>query len=127
YRLADVIKAQAKHVVAAAPMATSMGDVAFQGKSMNSVPVIGTTSDFADATGWIIASGRMLTEADDEARARVALLGKDVSEELFGKAEPVGSRITIKGHSYRVIGTFERKGSLLGNSQDLMVVIPHRT
>jgi len=126
-RLADVIKTQAKHVAAAAPMATSQGEVSYQGSPMSSVPIIGTTSDFPQASGWVVESGRFLTDADNEARARVVLLGKDVADQLFGKAEAVGSRVLIKGLSYKVIGVFERKGSLLGSSQDLLVVIPHRT
>jgi putative ABC transport system permease protein len=70
------------------------------------------------------ALGRFLP--DDEARrARpFAVLGSKLRDELFAGQSPLGERIRIGGESYRIIGTMEPKGQLLGFDLDDTVYIP---
>jgi putative ABC transport system permease protein len=125
-KAAEVLKGLAPHVAAAAPLATAMGQVRYQGRTIR-MPVGGTTADFPDASGFHIESGRFLTEADDTSRSRVTVLGMDIVDSLFDGTDPVGSRILLDGQSYLVVGVFERKGSVMGSSQDNMVMIPYGT
>jgi putative ABC transport system permease protein len=70
------------------------------------------------------ALGRFLP--DDEARrARpFAVLGSKLHTELFGAASPLGQRIRIGGETYRIIGTMQAKGQMLGFDLDDTVYIP---
>jgi putative ABC transport system permease protein len=70
------------------------------------------------------ALGRFLP-ADDLRRARpFAVLGSKLRSELFGSTSPLGERIRIGGETYRIIGTMEPKGQMLGFDLDDTVYIP---
>jgi putative ABC transport system permease protein len=75
---------------------------------------------------WQIAPalGRFLPD-DEPRRARAfAVLGSTLRTELFGHGSPLGERIRIGGESYRVIGSMEPKGQMLGFDLDDTVYIP---
>ncbi len=68
--------------------------------------------------------GRFLPD-DEPRRARAfAVLGSKLRSELFGDQSPLGARIRIGGETYRVIGTMESKGQMLGFDLDDSVYIP---
>src|SRR5690606_28840195 len=67
------------------------------------------------------------TEADEASLGRVAILGKDIVDGLFDGADPIGSRIVVDRHTFTVVGVLERKGSLMGSSQDNLVLMPYST
>jgi putative ABC transport system permease protein len=52
------------------------------------------------------------------------VLGVRAKEELFGDANPLGSRIEIGGSRFRVIGVMESKGEMVGMELDDGVYIP---
>ncbi|MGB5614937.1 MAG: ABC transporter permease [Sedimenticolaceae bacterium] len=70
------------------------------------------------------ALGRFLP--DDEARrARAfAVLGSKLRSELFGTRSPLGERIRVGGETYRIVGTMQPKGQMLGFDLDDTVYIP---
>ncbi len=74
-----------------------------------------------------IARGEYFSRGDVDARARVAVLGSKVAQELFGDVDPLGRQITIAGVRFRVIGVFAEVGSTFGVSRDEEVHIPVTT
>jgi putative ABC transport system permease protein len=91
---------------------------------VSSVQVRGVTADYAQVLSSELTSGRFLTEADNESRNPVVVLGADVARELFPSINPLGHRILVKDRPYSVVGVLAAKGQLLGESQDLIVLIP---
>ena len=85
-------------------------------KTLNNVSVMGTTPEFIENAGYEIASGRFLTQQDLEYNRRVAIIGVDVLDKLFGSENPLGLNIKIKGERFEIIGVFAKKGSIFGNS-----------
>ncbi len=71
--------------------------------------------------------GRFFTADEDQAMARVALLGQTVVDELFGAENPVGKTININHIKFKVIGILPRKGSTTFRDQDDVVIVPLRT
>ncbi len=70
------------------------------------------------------ALGRFLPE-DEPRRARAfAVLGSKLRSELFGSRSPLGERIRVGGETYRIIGTMQPKGQMLGFDLDDTVYIP---
>lgn len=70
------------------------------------------------------ALGRFLP-ADEVRRARAyAVLGSKLRDELFPGRSPLGERIRIGGESYRIVGSMQSKGQLLGFDLDDTVYIP---
>jgi putative ABC transport system permease protein len=96
-------------------------------KTNPSVSVAGEEREGISTNSWTIKEGRSLT--DDEVRysSYVAILGDAVVKKIFPRGGAVGSEIRIGDDRYRVIGTFEPKGSSLGGNDDNRVVIPLTT
>ena len=75
------------------------------------------------------ARGRFFSEAENQHRADVALIGSDIAKTLYPDIDPLGKPIMIDGISYEVIGVLEpRKGQLVKDqSADRAVLVPYRT
>jgi putative ABC transport system permease protein len=70
------------------------------------------------------ASGRFLPAEEQGNPRPLAVLGHKLAVELFGSASPLGRRIRIGEDRYRVIGTMEKKGQMLGFDMDDTLYIP---
>jgi len=78
---------------------------------------------------WAPDSGDFFTQADMDASARTAVIGKTIVQNLYDAGEdPVGSTIRIRGLPFQVVGTLVPKGfDAQGNDQDDVVFIPFST
>jgi len=63
-----------------------------------------------DIFNYVVNKGRFFTKTDEKSKAKVAILGKVVVDELFANSNPVGKKIKLGGDTYEVIGTFKEKG-----------------
>lgn len=70
------------------------------------------------------ATGQFLPEEEQGNPRPLAVLGHKLAIELFGTASPLGQRIRIGSDRYRVIGTMEKKGQMLGFDMDDTIYIP---
>ncbi|MDQ2929321.1 MAG: ABC transporter permease, partial [Gemmatimonadota bacterium] len=95
-----------------------------------STRVIGTTPNYLDVRKYTIAGGRMFTEADNNGRQRVAVLGATTAANL-GANPPesaVGWMVRISGIQFEIIGVLAQKGGASGfNDPDDQVLIPLNT
>ncbi len=90
--------------------------------------VLGTTSEYLDVRNFAIAAGTCFTTKDIDTRARVAVIGKTVADNLFGEFSPLGQTIRINKAPFRVIGVLDAKGqSSMGQDQDDIVIVPLTT
>jgi putative ABC transport system permease protein len=89
--------------------------------------VFGVLESYAIATNRPVAQGRFLTSFDVERAADVIVIGDDIREKLFPRENPVDKRILLGHDSYTIVGVFERKGMMFGESQDNLVAIPLTT
>jgi putative ABC transport system permease protein len=86
-----------------------------------------TPSNFTIADNSL-GAGRYFTDAEEQAAARVAVVGKQVAEQLFGTmASAIGQRITINGVGFDVIGVLTSKEAAGpgGNPQEAVAVPYH--
>ena len=72
----------------------------------------------------IITRGRFLDDADIAEHRKVCVIGSKVVDFLFGKKEPLGEYLNIKGLSYRVVGVFEDVG---GEAELKKIYVPITT
>ena len=75
----------------------------------------------------VIDNGRMFTEEEDAAQARVVILGSEVAHDLFGDQDPVGQVVKLKNKNFSVIGTFAPRGAALFFNFDAMAYVPIQT
>jgi len=94
------------------------------------VSIVGTTPEYEQVRNYPVELGYWFSESDEESAARVALLGVDTAEDLFGIAElALGETIRINRVPFTVLGILEAKGGqgFGGGSQDALVIIPLST
>jgi macrolide transport system ATP-binding/permease protein len=73
-------------------------------------------------------AGRMFTDAENAARARVCLIGKTIISNLYPEGfDPTGTQIGINKTNFTVIGILPVKGSNGFQDQDDVVLIPLQT
>jgi len=124
---AQAISREIDNVNAVAPNAQRQYQVVF-GNQNWVTGVQGTTPDFLSVRDWNIESGAFFSSRDLDSRARVAVIGKTVANNLFGDINPLGQSIRIGKAPFRVIGVLESKGqSAVGQDQDDTVIIPLTT
>ncbi|MCL4423771.1 MAG: ABC transporter permease [Actinobacteria bacterium] len=97
------------------------------GSSNWSAPVMGTTPVFTTVRNRQVVVGTNLTAAELASQAHVAVLGSEVSQELFGFASPVGQVMDIDGVPFNVVGELNTAGASGASNEDNLVLIPIST
>ena len=88
----------------------------------------GVSANYPPVTNWQVASGRGISQEDDASAALVAVIGRTVSNQLFGGESPIGAMIQVKSVPLRVIGVYASKGQTsYGQDQDDIVMAPFST
>jgi putative ABC transport system permease protein len=89
--------------------------------------VFGVMEEYPTATNRVVAIGRFLTPTEIAHGADVMVIGEEIREKLFPREEPIGKKVLLGHDSYVLVGVFEKKGKMFGESQDNFVVIPITT
>jgi putative ABC transport system permease protein len=90
--------------------------------------ISGVTAEFADVRNKTVADGSFLSDADVNARSRVAVLGSSAYEQLFDEgAYAIGQTIKINRIPFRVIGVLEEQGGSGFGSMDNTIYVPLTT
>ncbi|MFQ5811615.1 MAG: ABC transporter permease [Anaerolineae bacterium] len=98
------------------------------GRRDTRVTVAGVTANYLDIRNLTLELGDGLTENDLDTRARVAVLGVNVADDLFSDDEfPIGKTVKIRGVQYEVVGVLKSKGGMGFMSEDDQVFIPLST
>jgi putative ABC transport system permease protein len=88
----------------------------------------GVSPEYFDIRNWPLDRGVLFTSADVEHETNVCLVGKTVSDVLFGMADPIGKIIRLQNVPFQIIGMVQPKGlSTNGMDQDDFVIIPYTT
>lgn len=107
----------------AAVLGTS-SDVRSGNELLEDVNINGVTPNYSELRSFNVASGRLLTDADETHHSPVCFIGADVAKKFFYNIDPIGKTIRAGSHSYEVVGVSEVIGSALGQSRDRFLFIP---
>lgn len=122
----DVIRTQIVGVTAVAPLVQSTGTAVYNAANW-STTINGTNREYFTAQPWTFTSGRIFTNAEEQAGKAVCIVGNTVKTRLFRGQDPVGQRFRIKNISCEVIGALAAKGQGgFGNDQDDIVLMPYK-
>lgn len=105
----------------------TLGKLRVGNLALEDVDIRGVTANIGEMDVEEPASGRYVTDSDNEHRSRVALLGSDVATKLFPGRDPLGHSLLINAQPYEVVGVAKPIGTVLGQSQDAFVYIPIQT
>ncbi len=90
--------------------------------------VNGVWPDYFDIQSSHVVLGRLFTESEERGRRRVAVLGSAVGDTLkIPTEELVGTKISIRGVPFQVIGILESKGATGFGNPDQELYVPLAT
>jgi putative ABC transport system permease protein len=93
-------------------------------KTNPNVQLQGMNLDELKVNDLVISQGRGFTQQDENYTHMVCIIGSDVADKLFQNIYPIGQQIRIDLMNLKVIGVYEKRGSVLGAGQDNFVTIP---
>jgi putative ABC transport system permease protein len=96
-------------------------------QNLEDVDLRGVTANIGDMDVEEVATGRYITDSDNQHRAMVCMIGADVADKLFATTDPIGKIIAIDGREFQVVGVAKKIGNTFGQSQDNFVYIPIET
>lgn len=115
-----------RHLAAASGYVTGNGVLRWGSEDRNAT-YTGANASYEQIENVTLAFGRFFTEAENEDRAPVMILGAEIAREIFGNQDPVGERVKLEGRQFRVIGVLAPQGSSVFEDVDSAIIIPLRT
>jgi len=105
--------------------ANGQGRITYHDRSIDSTSVQGVTADYVGFSGFNAERGRLMTPTEVDTARPVTVIGWQTADRLFGpEVDPLDKIIQIEGTHFRIVGVSEKKGSILGRSQDEFALIP---
>lgn len=106
------------------PYRNKVDDVKYKEITFENASIIGTAAVLPEIREVITTEGRFFTEQEEQNRQFVCIIGVDIAQKFFEGASPIGKTITVRGHSFTVVGLQEKLGNAGNRSQDNSVYIP---
>lgn len=88
--------------------------------------LFGTSSSYFAVRDLAVDRGRAFTEGEVDRMARVAVIGPEAAQNVFGENDPVGEVLKVNGINFRVVGLTKAKGEGFGSPDD-RVIVPYTT
>ncbi len=117
----EAIAEQVSNIAAVAPSYTSSLQLVVGEKNVNS-QINGTTPEYMAVNNLEISQGKFFTEEEYQRNTKVAVIGANVAEDLFGTADPIGQQMRMGKIIVRVIGVLEAKGFSFGSPDDVVYI-----
>lgn len=106
-------------------------NITYNGKNYRRAQTDGVSANYSDITNVVVQEGRFISEADDQQRRNVIVIGVNAAEALFPDQTSgiVGNYVRMNGQMWEIIGVLQkRKAGLFGsNDEDSAVYLPFRT
>jgi putative ABC transport system permease protein len=137
---AEAIISQSKAVEDIALVAPGIGNfgaatfddnITYEGRNYRRANVDGVSPNYDEISNLVLREGRFITDADNQQRRNVLVIGVNAADALFPnkEGEIVGKVVRMNGTTWEIIGVMEkRKAGFFGeNEEDSKVFLPYRT
>lgn len=123
-------------IASIAPSIGSFGDgfddnLTYEGKNYRWALTDGVTPNYDQVTNVALREGRFISEADNEQRRNVIVIGVNAADALFPDEQNsvIGRIVRMNGTTWEIIGVLaKRKAAFFGeNEEDRKVFLPYRT
>jgi putative ABC transport system permease protein len=118
---AEAISEQVPDIAAVAPSYTSNLQLVVGDKNTNA-QINGTTPAYMPVNNLEIGSGNFFTADEYQRGTKVAVLGSNVADELYGTTDPIGQQMRMGKIIVRVIGVLQSKGAMFGSPDDAVFI-----
>jgi putative ABC transport system permease protein len=106
-----------------APISIGSINASFQGRSRE-VPIIGSNAELLNIRHWQLAQGNFLPAGDLDRATPVCVIGRNISDQLFGAQTALGQWIRLGDRRFRVIGIMASEGRSIGVDVQDTIIIP---
>ena len=121
---ANALRRYGGHIKNVMAESSSSAAVKYRTEQLDTVQIRGVTKEYLLLATTRIDKGRMISPREFDDGRNVAILGWATADRLFGQLEPVDKTITLAGVHFIVAGVAEKKGAIMGETQDEFAVIP---
>jgi len=124
-REAPLVKAIA---VSLTPSVFGTTEIKYQNNKSDSSFIIGVNEKYPVVYSIeMLKGGRFFAGSEISHNSRVCILGAELADILFPHVNPLGKDIRIGPEQFTVLGVFQKRGEILGQSRDNFVVMPITT
>ena len=122
----DKFKSMVKLPIATAPVTNSRQTVKYGDRTIESVFLNGSTSDYLSTTNFTFDQGRFYSEIESKGARNVVVVGSEVCKNLFPRGDALDKYIKVGGVDFRIVGVLAEQGSfILGPfNPDQQVFVP---
>jgi len=94
-------------------------------KTNPNIQVQGVDQYYISSESIKLEKGRNFSRNEIDFGTNVVILGKEITQKLFKKLNPINKKINAFGQKFKVVGVMEKKGSFIGNQgNDRLMLIP---
>jgi putative ABC transport system permease protein len=123
----DAIRMQVPHIVALTPQDQAGFARVSAGHSIATTSVIAANPELAGIQSLGIAEGTFFGARDEDAAARVAVIGQTVVDHLFPGRDPLGQQLRVRNIDFTVIGVLTPRGRNVQSDLDDVIMVPFST
>ena len=117
-------KQNVPNLIQISPLVIMYDAVEYQGTTYRP-SIIGGSAEFMFGLLKVSpVAGRLYTDDDINQKARVAVIGATVKEDLFGNMDPIGQQIKIKDKKFKVVAVLDAVGEKGPFNMDELIMIP---
>ncbi|MEJ7848514.1 MAG: ABC transporter permease [Pyrinomonadaceae bacterium] len=106
-------------------------NITYEGRNYRRASTDGVSANYDRISNLALMEGRFISEADNQQRRNVIVIGVNCAEALFPNSPTgnVGKTVRMNGSTWEIIGVIaKRKAALFGeNEEDSKVLLPYRT
>lgn len=111
------------NITSAVAYSKGVATVSWRDRSVDT-NISGTTVGYLETENGQVGAGRFFNKDEEKNMVKVAVLGSQVKENLFGESDAVGQKIKIKKEAFEVIGVMKKKGTVAFQNYDDQIFIP---
>jgi len=128
FRDVEAVRTECPHIERVTPfLFTTNSEVAYGLEKATNVPTRGVNETYQVIRNYYVDAGRFFGPMEVQSADPVVVLGRSVIKQLQCDDSIVGQHVHINGRRFLVTGLLESKGSMMGEDQDLTVMIPYTT
>lgn len=109
------------------PILFSSSTVEYGRSKAENINLRGASEQFQSIRNFFVDKGRFFGPIDVDNGNQVCVLGRGVLKQLECDEDIVGDYLYLDQLRFRVLGLLERKGSMMGDDQDTVIIIPYTT
>lgn len=110
---------------AISPNMNAIDDAKYGSHTFYEARVSGVSADLPKIQELELAEGRFVSDIDVTHARPYAVIGAQIRDDLFGPVDALGKQLKLGGDRFAVIGVEEKQGSVMGQSMDSNIYIPH--